>query len=133
MQDKSMQIIKCNSSVCDVFDTLDIATTIRYNEIIRQVAAAFLFGFINAFAINWEISPPQVHGIMLSLLVNKFQYSNQQAVDFSLTLIEATKKVNAPTINAIIHHGIDSYYQYQSNDLDMLKKNFNNVITIITG
>ena len=108
MEDKSQHIMMCSTFARDVFDALDIADEIETNELTRQVAATFIFGVINAYAHENKLEPPQLHAITISLLSSKFDYSGQQSIDFAQMLIEATKKENDPTRNAIIHHGINS-------------------------
>jgi hypothetical protein len=133
MSDKTQLITMCNKVAFEVIDLLDIKDDIKTSEIMRQVAAAFIFGFVNAYALEQELEPPHVHGIIISILAEKFRYSDQQSVDFAQMLIIATKKENNPITNAIIHHGIDSYYQYQANNIDALRSNFYNVLSKTVG
>lgn len=133
MSETEQLINKCSEAAFEVFDSLNIKEELETSEVIRQVAAAFVFGFINAYALEQELTPPHVHGIIMSVLVQKFNYSDQQSVDFAKMLIEATKKENNPTTNAIIHYGINSYYQYKANNIDALISNFYNVLSKIMG
>ena len=133
MSDKTQLVTMCKKVAFEIFDLLDIKDDINTSEIARQVSAAFIFGFINAYALEQELEPPHVHGIIISILVEKFGYSDQQSVDFAQMLILATKKESNPTTNAIIHHGIDGYNQYQANNIDALRSNFNNVLSKIVG
>jgi hypothetical protein len=52
MSDKTQLITMCNKVAFEIFDLLDIKDDINTSEIIRQVAAAFVFGFINAYALE---------------------------------------------------------------------------------
>jgi hypothetical protein len=112
----------------DVFECLGIMENIRKNEIERQIAAAFIFGSVNAFAMDKKMQPPQVNAVMLKILTDKFEYSNQQAIDFFQMLIEATQQENDPTMYYIIHCGIDGYYQYVSNATKQLVRNYRGVL-----
>ena len=128
---RSYRIHAILTSACDVFDSLNIAEDIQKNEANRQVAAAFVFGFINAFAFEQKLEPPHVHGVLISILMNKFGYSNKQSIDFAQILIHATSNKNDPTTNAVIHHGVESYYQYRANDIKALRHNYFNVLSKI--
>ncbi|MGG1442445.1 Imm48 family immunity protein [Brevibacillus laterosporus] len=100
-------------------------------ELERQVIAAFCFGAINVIVQRDDLSQPQAHALTITLLINVFKYSENQAVSFADDLIKATSKEHYPVMNTIIHRGIDGHYQYINNMDVELKKNITDVIKAI--
>ncbi|WP_283592159.1 Imm48 family immunity protein [Clostridium butanoliproducens] len=96
----------------DLFKILEINLE-ETSEIERQIISAFAFGMINAYAIDEKIKPPKVHGTMIGVLINEFKYSEKQACEFAQTLINSTSREYHPTMYAIIHRGIQAYYDYK--------------------
>ena len=74
--------IYCSRMANDLFKILEINLE-ETSEMERQVIAAFLFGMINAYALDEKINPPKVHGTMIGILINEFKYSEKQACEFA--------------------------------------------------
>ncbi|WP_338555028.1 Imm48 family immunity protein [Paenibacillus sp. KS-LC4] len=113
-----------------IFVLLDVKFE-KTTELERQVIAAFCFGAINAVIHRDDLSQPQAHALIISLLINQFNYSETQAVAFAEDLIKATNKEHHPVMNSIIHRGIDGHYQYEGKDFENLKKNILEVINVV--
>jgi polyhydroxyalkanoate synthesis regulator phasin len=130
------KIEKVQCEISKLVDELFKLTKLKFEnttELERQVIATFCFGVINAMAVTEKLSQPQVQALTIAMLVGKFRYSNQQAIDFSQELINATKKEYHPVMNQIIHRGIDGHYQYVNNQKNQLRDNLINVINIVNG
>ena len=76
-------------------------------ELQRQVLASFAFGMTFAVGQIEHLTPPQVHALSIAMLVDTFKYSAEQAGAFSSHLMESGSGDGNPTIQAIIHRGID--------------------------
>lgn len=100
-----------------------------YDEIEKQVVCAFTFGIINAFSLKEEMKAIQIQGTVISVLIDKFNYSVNLATQFCEFLIQCTNSEFHPTMNTIIHKGIDGY-QYLDN-VNVLKENILKMISII--
>ncbi|MET1176124.1 Imm48 family immunity protein [Paenibacillus amylolyticus] len=101
------------------------------SEVERQVISAFCFGALNAIVQKGNFNQPQAHALIIALLINEFKYSEKQAVDYAEDLIKATSKDYHPVMNAIIHRGVDGYFQYVKDMLDDLKNNLLDVINTV--
>jgi hypothetical protein len=76
-----------------------------------------------------QLSPPQVHALSISVLIDSFRYSDHQAADFTGHLIEvASDASRQPVMNAIIHRGIDGHQQWQAGNTDGLRANLTDVL-----
>ena len=102
------------------------------NEIIKQTTGAFLFGFINGLAQEFKESPASIQGYTIGFLVKELGYPESQAVTFSQDLINSTDPKHHRTTFSIIHRGLEGYFQYNDNDLQALKNNYDEVVKLIT-
>ena len=101
------------------------------DEQTRQIFGAFLFGVFNALAYEMKASPVDVHSAMIELSINTLMYTPEQAAEFCQYLINCTDKENNPTTFAIIHRGIDGYYQLKELKEEELKDNYCEIVQII--
>lgn len=81
------------------------------DELARQVYGAFMFGVLNALAYEMGKSPTDVQGMMIELSIHELGYETNQAVEFCQYVINCTDRENNPTTYAIIHRGMEGYYQ----------------------
>lgn len=110
----------------------DLLDTINYkDEQERQVFGAFSFGLINGLAYEMKEEPVKVQGVMIEILINVLKYMPNQASEFCQLLINSTDRESNPTIFAIIHRGMDGYYQLQDREEQEFKNNFNEIIALI--
>ena len=63
---------------------------------------------------------------MIAVLIQKFQYDPTVAAQFCDFLIRCTERAYHPTMNTIIHRGIEGYYQLE--DSEKLRENIVEII-----
>ena len=78
-----------------------------------------------------HLTPPEVHALSITMLMDVFKYSGQQAAAFSSDLIESASGRGNPTIQAIIHRGIDGHRQWSSGQTAELSKNVKSVFQAV--
>lgn len=98
-------------------------------ELQRQLLAAFGFGMVFAVGQIEKLSPPDVHALVITLLMDVFKYSAPQAGDFSKLLIDSSGGSGDPTIHTIIHRGIDGHRQWQAKQVQELRRNIMEIFT----
>jgi hypothetical protein len=99
------------------------------SELQRQLLAAFGFGMIYADGQIQGLSPVQVHGLAISMLQDVFNYSSEQAGEFSGFLVEvASDRSVHSTIHAIIHRGITGHSQWEQKKSSELKANIDEIL-----
>lgn len=119
--------------VAAIFNMLDIHTE-ELTELERQIISAFSFGMINGAAMEEGADPMTVQGTMAGVLIRQFGYSEKQAVDFMQQLIESTNREFHPTMYAIIHRGLEGYYDYRDQQYSLVHENLTDIIdTIVTS
>lgn len=114
-----------------------VDTTIRASEMDiskmdeqeKQIIGAFCFGILNGYSLKNQISAVQIQSAMIAMLVQKFQYDPAVAAQFCDFLIKCTEKDYHPTMNAIIHRGIEGYYQL--GDTEKLQENILEIINMV--
>ncbi|MPQ31916.1 hypothetical protein E4V42_10785 [Clostridium estertheticum] len=116
----------------DLFKILEIKFE-ETSEEERQIMAAFVFGMMNAYALDEKVEPPKVHGTMIGILINVFKYSEKQACEFAQTLINSTNKEYHPTMYTIIHRGMQGFYDYKETKEKELYDNLTYIIDTIVG
>lgn len=101
----------------------------EYDELEKQVICTLIFGALNAFAIENSVNPIHFQGIMMGILIQKFNYSEEASVEFCDYLIQCTDRNFHPVMNIIIHKGITAY-DYIDNS-GVLKENIDKMIELI--
>ena len=115
----------------DLFDVIGVPFE-QTTELQRQLLAAFCFGMVFAVGHIEKLSPPDVHALAIFCLVDVFKYSAAQAGSFSQHLINASMdKAVHPTINAVVHRGIDGHKQWEEGRCDMLRQNINEIFQAV--
>lgn len=77
------------------------------------------------------LHPGEVHGIMLSLLLQMFGYGTEAAAGFCEELVRSTNRKHNPTMYAIIHRGLEGYFMLKKEDSAALKKDVEEVMRIV--
>jgi hypothetical protein len=95
----------------------------KTSEMQRQVCGAFLFGVAYAHGRVHQLSPPDVHALVITLLVDLLHYSAEQAGAFSSRLVQVTSAGPNDTMKAIIHRGIEGHRQLNSGEHEALRQN----------
>lgn len=101
------------------------------NELERQILGAYCFGVINGYAMENGLHPGEVHGIMLSLLLQTFGYGTEAAAGFCEELVRSTNRKYHPTMYAIIYRGLEGYFMLKKEDLAAFKKDVEEVMRIV--
>ena len=100
-------------------------------ELQRQMLASFAFGMTFVIGQIEHLTPPEVHALSITMLMDAFKYSGQQAAAFSSQLIESASGKGNQTIQAIIHRGIDGHRQWSSGQTAELSKNVKSVFQAV--
>jgi hypothetical protein len=93
----------------------------KMNEQEKQIMGAFCFGALNGYSLENRISTVQIQSAMIAILVQKLGYDPSVAAQFFDFLVKCTEKDYHPTMNAIIHRGVEGYYQLE--DTNKLREN----------
>jgi len=106
----------------DLFRVCGIEFT-KTTEMQRQVSGAFLFGIAFAHGRIHGLTPPDVHVLAISMLMDVLAYSAKESGAFSTRLVQATTAGPEDTMKAIIHRGIDGHGQLTGGEHDGLRQN----------
>ena len=97
----------------------------------RQTLASYIFGVLNAKAIQESISPIEVQVTMIHVGIKALDYSPEAATQMTQFVIDATDKNFHPTVYAIIHRGVEAFYLYSNEKYEQLKEGFDNITASI--
>ena len=114
----------------ELFEIVEISFE-ETTELQRQLLASFVFGMVFAVGQFEELTPPEVHALVIAYLRDVFRYSDQQAVDFAQHLIDSASGRGNPTITAVIHRGIDGHRQWQERQPSALRTNVEEVFAAV--
>jgi hypothetical protein len=115
------------SMVSELFDIIGLPFE-RTSELQRQILASFAFGMIYAIGQTRRLAPAEVHALVISCLMDVFQYADHRAAAISSDLIaHASSRNPNNTHKAIIHHGIDGYQQWMLKQTDQLRANIDDI------
>lgn len=114
--------------ICELIGTPLEQTT----ELERQVIAAFGFGAVYGITHRDQLAEPQAHALSIRMLIQPFNYSEQQAVDFADDLIRvASDREVHPVMNTIIQRGIDGHRQFNQEDDEGLARNIQEILAAV--
>ena len=99
------------------------------DEMNRQIS--YIFGVLNAKAIQESISPIDVQVTMIRVGIKALGYGPEAATQMTQFVIDATDKNFHPTVYAIIHRGIEAFYLYSNEKYEQLKEDFDNIMASI--
>ena len=122
------------SSLDEMCDDLVASAGVPFEgttELQRQVLASFAFGMTFAIGQIERLTPPEVHALSITMLIDAFKYSAQQAGAFSSHLIECASGRGNPTIQAVIHRGIDGHRQWSSDRTTEFSENIKSVLQTV--
>ncbi len=75
-----------------------------------------------------KLTPPEVPALVIACLMDVFKYADHQAVAFAESLIAATSDQSYhPTMNAVIHRGIDGHRQWKAVETDSPRTNIQDI------
>ena len=122
------------NEVMGMVDTfLSLVTIDLEDELDRQLAAAYIFGMLNGTAQKESLTPEDVQSLMVHIGIDKLTYSEEVAYQMTQFVIDATDEVFHPTVNAIIHRGLEGYFLYSDQEFDALSEDFNEVVQVVKG
>ena len=70
-----------------------------------------------------------IQAAMISICINRFDYSPKIASQFCDFIIECTDQEYHPAVYAIIHRGLEGYHQFETPE--KLKENVDGIISSI--
>ncbi|MEG0314661.1 MAG: Imm48 family immunity protein [Erysipelotrichaceae bacterium] len=94
----------------------------------KQVLGAYCFGVLNGYSLERKINPIQIQGAMIDILVKIFNYPPSTSAQFCDFLIQCTDEKFHPSINAIIHKGIEGYYEIKDGKKESIQQVVNQII-----
>ena len=115
-----MEMVDTFLSLIDLEDELD-----------RQLAAAYIFGMVNGTAQKESLTPEDVQDLMVCIGIDKLMYSEEVAYEMTQFVIDATDEEFHPTVNAIIHRGLEGYFLYSDQEFDALSEDFSEVVQLV--
>jgi hypothetical protein len=104
-------------------------STIEEQE--KQVLGAYCFGVINGYSLEKKMNAIQIQGAVIDALIQKFCYSPATAAQFCDFLIKSTDKQFHPSMNAIIHRGLEGYYQLKEGRKEEIQQNIADIIQTV--
>lgn len=120
-----------NETIEMVNKFLSLATIDFDEDLDRQLAAAYIFGMLNGKAHEESIPPTDVQALMIRIGIDKLRYPTETAYQMTQFMIDATDREFHPTVNAIIHRGIEAYYLFVKKNYDELVADFKYIIETI--
>lgn len=122
------------NDVMEMVDTfLSLVTIDLQDELDRELAAAYIFGMLNGTAQKESLTPEDVQDLMVHIGIDKLTYSEEVAYQMTQFVIDATDEEFHPTVNAIIHRGLEGYFLYSDQEFDALSEDFNEVVQVVKG
>ncbi len=122
------------NEVMEMVDTfLSLVTIDLEDELDRELAAAYIFGMLNGTAQKESLTPEDVQALMVRIGIDKLTYSEEVAYQMTQFVIDATDEEFHPTVNAIIHRGLEGYFLYSDQEFDALSEDFNEVVQVVKG
>ena len=113
------------NEVMEMVDTFLSLVTIE-DELDRQLAAAYIFGMVKE-----SLTPEDVQALMVCIGIDKLMYSEEAAYEMTQFVIDATDEEFHPTVNAIIHRGLEGYFLYSDQEFDALSEDFSEVVQVV--
>ena len=122
------------NEVMEMVDTfLSLVSIDLEDELDRELAAAYIFGMLNGTAQKESLTPEDVQALMVRIGIDKLTYSEEVAYEMTQFVIDATDEEFHPTVNAIIHRGLEGYFLYSDQEFDALSEDFNEVVQVVKG
>ena len=120
-----------NEAIEMVDKFLSLVTIDLDEDLDRQLAAAYIFGMLNGKAQKDSISPENVQALVIRIGIEKLQYTPEVAFEMTQFVINATDKEFHPTVNAIIHRGLEGYFLYSGRQFKVLADDFKEIVQVV--
>lgn len=72
-----------------------------------------------------------IQALMVHIGIDKLTYSEEVAYQMTQFVIDATDEEFHPTVNAIIHRGLEGYFLYSDQEFDALSEDFSEVVQVV--
>jgi len=72
-----------------------------------------------------------IQALMVHIGIDKLTYSEEVAYQMTQFVIDATDEEFHPTVNAIIHRGLEGYFLYSDHQFDALSEAFSEVVQVV--
>ena len=72
-----------------------------------------------------------IQALMVHIGIDKLTYSEEVAYQMTQFVIDATDEAFHPTVNAIIHRGLEGYFLYSDHQFDALSEDFSEVVQVV--
>ena len=72
-----------------------------------------------------------IQDLMVCIGIDKLMYSEEVAYQMTQFVIDATDEEFHPTVNAIIHRGLEGYFLYSDQEFDALSEDFSEVVQVV--
>lgn len=72
-----------------------------------------------------------IQALMVHIGIDKLTYSEEVAYQMTQFVIDATDEEFHPTVNAIIHRGLEGYFLYSDHQFDALSEDFSEVVQVV--
>ena len=120
-----------NEAIEMVDKFLSLVTIDLDEDLDRQLAAAYIFGMLNGKAQKDSISPENVQALVIRIGIEKLQYTPEVAFEMTQFVINATDREFHPTVNAIIHRGLEGYFLYSDRQFKVLADDFKEIFQVV--
>lgn len=125
MKDNNMEMVK---------ELLGLITIDIEDELTKQVIVAYIFGLLNAkVSQDSGLDPMVIQAQMIRIGIEQLSYSEEASYQMTQFLIDATDPDFHPTVNAIIHRGIDAYQMYSEKRFEELAADLTDIINLVKG
>jgi len=94
----------------------------------QALLGTFIFGMIQTHGMASQLSAPEVHALGLCVFRDTLHYTEKAAAQGVQECIKATDRSYHPTMNAILHRGIDGHLQYLNRNEIGLSENIREIL-----
>jgi hypothetical protein len=94
----------------------------------QALIGTFVFGMIQTHGMINRLKPPESHTLALCVFQDTLHYTTAAAAQGVQECINATPPSYHPTMNAILHRGIDGHRQYLDGDGKGLVQNIRSIL-----
>ena len=110
---------------------LSLVTVDLDDDLDKQLVAAYIFGMLNGKVHEESIPPTDVQALMIRIGIDKLRYPTETAYQMTQFMIDATDREFHPTVNAIIHRGIEGYFLYSDRQFKVLADDFKEIVQVV--
>ena len=108
-----------------------VASGVEFNRataLEQALIGTFVFGMIQTHYMINRLQPPEIHAVALCIFQDTLNYTAAAAAQGVQECINATTPSYHPTMNEILHRGIDGHRQYLDRDTNGLSQNIRTIL-----